>query len=318
MGIFNLLRTPKMQIRYYTTTTGSDFSTTYTQNIAMRLASDVQYVINPASGLEVQQIQASIVGGNLKELSGTGVCSGVYYEGNNATYGHQYRTIYRDLGCWSGTIYSSCRTVSNPFEVVSASGWRIKVVVNFKRKDATSSTQNVMFVATYPITTEIVRVNSAQDPAFVAFKSNLPGCRSSIPAVSASSVNTFCNSSEYKTSQRKFARYNQNLQKMEQEERRQQDDAINMLPNPQENGLTVYPNPATEYTTLQYQVPVASAVRITLQGVILNRTEVLLENDQHQAGYFEKRIDTSSLAKGVYFCSLTINGHVTTKKLIVQ
>ncbi len=306
MGIFNLLRTPHLQVRHYTMSQ---------QTIYLKMASDIQYVVNPASGLEVQQIQAAIVGNSIGGLNGNSLGSEAFYEGSNATYGTQYRTKYKDIGCLPRTPFILTRPSTGSINTYQ---WRLKVVVNLKRKDATASTQNVLFVATYPITTDIVQYSSPQDPAFIAFIETLSSCGGLPPAVSASAVTTFCNSSTYKTPQRKFLRYYQNLQKMEEEERRQQDDVINMLLNPQENELTVYPNPATDYATLQYQVPVKSAVRITLQGVILNRADVLIEDDQHQLGYFEKRIDISSLAKGVYFCTLTIDGKMTTRKLIVR
>ncbi len=314
MGIFNLLRTPKLQIKYYNTFSSADSS--YTQSIYMKLASDIQYVINPASDLTVQDIQVAVVGNSLGGLSGNNLGYAALYEGQNAKYGPQYRTQYRNIGAWAGTLYSFSRTTSF-FPTVTASNWRIKVMVNFKRKDTTASTQNVLFVATFPITVEIAQVSSAQDPAFIAFTTNLSGNNGLIPAVSASAVNAFCNSSTYKTSQRKFLRYKENLQKMEDEEQQKEKQFLNKLPLPGDNEFVIFPNPVSDNTMLRYNVPTQGPVKITLSGIVFNLSEVSLIENQHQAGNFTLPIDVSKYPKGIYFCTLEVGGQGFSKKLII-
>jgi len=282
----------------------------------MKLADQLEYVVNPASGLEVQRIQASLVSWDLKDLNGGALGTDVFYEGRDIKLGRQYHTRYLGAGCWSGSLYQLFRSTTSAQTINSWGKWRIKVMVDLKRIDATANTQNVLFVATYPVTLDIVKLSSPED--ITPWAGNLPGCGGLVPAVSFSAANSFCNTGEYKTAQRGFLRYEENLQKMEEEERLQASLPPNVLPTVGSQHLAIYPNPVTDIFTLEYTVPVAGSVKITLRGGFASQVEVLVEETQHEAGTFRVAVDGSSYPPGVYFCTLETESQRTVKKTIIR
>jgi Secretion system C-terminal sorting domain len=77
-----------------------------------------------------------------------------------------------------------------------------------------------------------------------------------------------------------------------------------------------FPNPFNPGTTIRYELPVASAVRLSLFD-ILGREVSLLISGRMEAGVHEVRFDASGVSSGVYFCRLQAGDFVQTKKLVV-
>ena len=85
---------------------------------------------------------------------------------------------------------------------------------------------------------------------------------------------------------------------------------LNMSEN-QNNNVLVYPNPATDIVSIKMQTQVMEHLKISdIKGSILY-AETLQSN--------QKQLNTSSLAKGMYFITITTkNGAVAVKKLMIQ
>ena len=77
-----------------------------------------------------------------------------------------------------------------------------------------------------------------------------------------------------------------------------------------------YPNPFNPITTIRYDLPVSSDVRLEVYDIIGRRVAVLV-NDQIQAGRYTVQFDASGFASGVYFYRLQAGSFVQTRKLTV-
>jgi hypothetical protein len=77
-----------------------------------------------------------------------------------------------------------------------------------------------------------------------------------------------------------------------------------------------YPNPFNPSTTIKFDLPTSSRVRLTVYDM-LGREVAVLVNERRGAGVHEVRFDGSNLASGVYFYRLTAEDVVQTKKLVI-
>ncbi len=318
LGLFNLLKTPKLLIKYYTI---EQYGNNYFRHFFMKFSEDLQYITNPASGLEVEEIQFAIVDDELISLNGETMGSSLHYEGKNAaTNTHDYRTDYRNIVSFP-CAYQLMGTINGALGI-NPQGWRLKVMVNFKRTDATANTQNVLFVATYPITVQVTQASSYEDPSLTAFTT--AQCTSSnIAGVSQSAVQAFCNSSTYKKPARGFfsARYAENLSKLEKQEqkieqqRKEQQNKI--LQNESQGILEIYPNPTSSQAVIRYTITRAGKVKISTTNILSNVIEVLIDNPKHEAGTFEISFDGSKYNKGTYICIIETDDKHEAKKLIL-
>ena len=83
------------------------------------------------------------------------------------------------------------------------------------------------------------------------------------------------------------------------------------------NGITnMYPNPATDNVTIQYQVGQAQNVNWTMTNSL---GEVVRsgENVQSNQGANQINVATDNLATGVYFMTLTTNEGVFTQRVVI-
>jgi hypothetical protein len=93
------------------------------------------------------------------------------------------------------------------------------------------------------------------------------------------------------------------------------DDALSQIPT--EFSLSQnYPNPFNPSTTIQYGLPAASQVKITIYNSLGEVIDVLVDRDQ-AAGYYEINWNASNLASGVYFYSITANSNESGKDFSV-
>ncbi len=77
-----------------------------------------------------------------------------------------------------------------------------------------------------------------------------------------------------------------------------------------------YPNPFNPSTTIRYEVPCLSMVRLSVYD-ILGREVSILVNERKNAGRYDVKWDGGNLASGVYFYRLQAGSFVETKKLLL-
>jgi hypothetical protein len=77
-----------------------------------------------------------------------------------------------------------------------------------------------------------------------------------------------------------------------------------------------YPNPFNPSTTIRYQLPVASMVKLEVYDV-LGKKVVTLVSERQSAGYYQFIWNASGLSSGTYFYRLQAGGFVETKKMML-
>jgi len=78
-----------------------------------------------------------------------------------------------------------------------------------------------------------------------------------------------------------------------------------------------YPNPFNPITMINYQLPINSAVNLSIYNILGKRVATLVNKGQ-SAGYYQVRWDATGFAVGVYFYHLeTDNNFSDTKKLLL-
>jgi hypothetical protein len=77
-----------------------------------------------------------------------------------------------------------------------------------------------------------------------------------------------------------------------------------------------FPNPFNPTTTIRYQLPKTSMVRISVCD-ILGREASVLVNERKDAGVHEAKFDGSNFASGVYVCRMQAGDFVQARKLIL-
>ncbi len=77
-----------------------------------------------------------------------------------------------------------------------------------------------------------------------------------------------------------------------------------------------YPNPFNPSTTIRYELPKSSVVRLSVYD-ILGREVSVLVNERKNAGEYEVQFDARNLASGIYFYILQAGLFVETKKLLL-
>ncbi len=77
-----------------------------------------------------------------------------------------------------------------------------------------------------------------------------------------------------------------------------------------------FPNPFNPATTIRFQLPGSSDVRLTVFDVLGREVSVLV-NEKRNAGVYEVKFDGSNLASGMYFYRLQAGNLVQTRKLLL-
>jgi hypothetical protein len=77
-----------------------------------------------------------------------------------------------------------------------------------------------------------------------------------------------------------------------------------------------YPNPFNPSTTIKYELPKTSVVRLTVYDVLGREVSVLVD-DRRNAGAYEVKFDGSNLASGVYFYRIQAGDFTQTKRLLL-
>jgi photosystem II stability/assembly factor-like uncharacterized protein len=77
-----------------------------------------------------------------------------------------------------------------------------------------------------------------------------------------------------------------------------------------------YPNPFNPSTTIKFELPKSSMVRLSVFD-ILGREVSVLVNERRNAGVHEVKFDAAGLASGVYFYRMQAGSYIETKKLLL-
>jgi hypothetical protein len=78
-----------------------------------------------------------------------------------------------------------------------------------------------------------------------------------------------------------------------------------------------YPNPFNPTTSIDYDLPAASYVRLAVFDM-LGREVVRLQDGDQRAGSYTAHFDASSLPSGVYFCRLAAANRIATQKMLLM
>ena len=79
--------------------------------------------------------------------------------------------------------------------------------------------------------------------------------------------------------------------------------------------LTVYPNPFTNSTTIQFELLKYGYTELSIYNHLGQRIEIVFEGNMH-AGKQKTILNTSNLPSGIYFCRLEVGDQVIMKKII--
>jgi len=152
LGVFNLLETPKMFIK-------SDYFRREEPKVIeeraylrLRLSKDLKYVVNPASGLEIEEIFGQVILENASLPSQASYSSMLIPIGSLTNVGYEWgyddEFIFEDNG-----DFEDQRTLGCGRSIPNFNGISLKLFINLKRKDATENIQNVLLVMNYPVET---------------------------------------------------------------------------------------------------------------------------------------------------------------------
>ncbi|TAE67720.1 MAG: T9SS C-terminal target domain-containing protein [Bacteroidetes bacterium] len=307
MGVFNVFYTPKVQRYSLREPLPPLMSRNFMITSTYGLADSIQYVVNPAAKVSVQEIKAAlIIEGSYMNTPPEGNFN--FYEGQNSETGlHQYRTDYVDLGCIKTKefyqVYTNSPNSPASFKWLPSGKVYLKIMANLKRNDAnpSDSTQNILFVAKYP-----VEMLSRTSP-LVQDADN--GSCALYPSLAGSRINAFCLSNAYKDS-RIFLREHVLAQEAEAKARQPKSHIINISPNPSGSVSKV------DYFIAEKQ----SYTRLSLidsKGQIIREIDIE-DKEAKKKGFYSVDIDLQSLPEGLYFVSLQTSGFRDTKRLMIS
>ncbi len=306
MGNFNLLRTPRVLVRstHQMYTNPENPRQRYVHRTqSFRLPDNLEYIINPASGLEVQDLKVALI----VEGSTLGPVAGGFFDDLESfdaeTSKFQYRTEYVDVACLRQTIFTiEGRDEPGHINWFPNGNTYIKVMANLRRIGSDVNTQNVLFVARYPVTTQ--------------GSTNLGtlGACAPVPPQTASAVQSFCTSSAYTTQQR-FVSYKENLDLAHQladnarneEDGNQLEEIVEVYPNPVEGNFEVRVINVTQETTM-----VATIKDVT--GRVVRSTTLLIT----PSGYQSINFDATNFSPGMYVLIVHLGEKIEIKKLIIR
>jgi hypothetical protein len=77
-----------------------------------------------------------------------------------------------------------------------------------------------------------------------------------------------------------------------------------------------YPNPFNSSTTIKFFISKTSDVKITIYNILGEKVQELI-NERKEQGFHEILFAQSNLSSGIYYCNITINKKVVTKKLLI-
>ncbi len=271
MGIFNLLQTPEGW--HERTVQGLNEIYTWagsSQRVTVdRFAVDtttIKYVLNPAAGLTIQEMKIAVVtegepGVPNYYITYSGPRMAEFpFEGKDNQF--KFRSKYVDATCLPTTVFTTL-SAYDAYEPNTYYGlwnrWRpkgtaypgdttayLKIMLNLKRKNATGTTQNILYVLTYPM---IIRASG-----MMKYWQNNSSCSGGpMSPASPTVVNNFCGSTAYTST-----RFNAG---------RKANETPETTGNTGRGGMTVYPNTNNGQFTLRIASSAAALSLLTIVDV---------------------------------------------------
>ena len=80
--------------------------------------------------------------------------------------------------------------------------------------------------------------------------------------------------------------------------------------------LNIYPNPGDKVFTVKYAITCETPVNLSLYDVTGRLVRVLI-NENQKSGSYQRTLDLSELAQGIYFVRLSVDNQTTVQKLIL-
>jgi hypothetical protein len=331
--------------------------------VQYKVTSPIKYAINPAAKMDLIDIKAALVIDKSNDTYGNYIVPTTF--GNLASYtneierynvmGYEYETEYKyrtafvPLSCLSNTsIMASLQaTYSIPFKYPK--DVYIKIQATFRRQDATSTTQDVIFVSTYKTSIS----QSSQDPGNLKFKNmntgrtdpngyslapyefpntyyktasqlifplpipNIAGIANpSYPSICSSIVEpqTASQLTAFCNDLTKYNPFANSRHRMEDEIRSQSNSEYTSLTD--NIKLSNNPNPFNNLTTITFNLNKASKAKLIINdqnGRILN----ILINKELPAGNYSYPFNSQNLSSGVYYYTLELNDKRVTNKMII-
>lgn len=286
MGVFSLLTCPTIEYRNITYT---DANGNRARRYEFKVPQQLQYLINPASGLEVQEFQVAL-------LQNAGIDypdilpNGWSYGGPAAVAGgtsiHVFRTDYVDSGCLPNNLFRlethDARYQTAGTEVVIApnsSNTFLKFMLNLRVINGSANTQNTLLVLKYPVTMRLVSqfTSTAGQP-----------CVPVQPQASASDVQALCTGSIYQT-------------------------AVALRPTKQASapagepaaavaGVQVYPNPTAGAATIRFTGTAAGRASAYVTNMLGQHVLSIMQHEIVAEGEQQRTFATAALAPGLYQC----------------
>ena len=306
MGIFSLLQRPVVDFTTKTTITGTTRTSMVRETDQyFRLTQDLAYVINPASGLTVQDFQVALVAEGGTEFDQAPGGDFTVFEGSSiqddGTHRNAYRTPYYDASCIKKNIFLWSSIYQNGYyDTTTPRTIYIKIMVNLHPNNAPATQQNVLFVARY-------RANFNN----VASHTRLPNVSCGVlPQASASIVQTVCNGSKYTTAVA-LPRHSQIVTKATGDAAKR--DAANSS-----HYIVVYPNPAMATVQFRFTTTQPGHVRMVLSDALGREVRQVVDISNAAVGTFEATTTVADLRPGIYYCTLQTPGERVVQKLVVS
>lgn len=307
LGVLSVLRRPVVEYTTSTTRSGTRGSILRKYIQTFRLTQDLQYIINPASGLTVQDFQVALLAEG-DETTKTGSGSFGTFESNTVhvdpsgnTVRKLYRTDYYDAACIKNTpfTYTSVYQSDDPSLITSpVTNMYIKLMLNLKptpiNGTPSSTQQNVLLVARYPLTMSRVPSLSA-----------IPAAACGVLAqASSSDIQAVCSDPTYQNAVL-LLRAPQPVA------------AAGLTTNSTMPTLAIYPNPAASSVTFGFSTSQAGYIRIVISDVLGHEVKQIVAEEKTRAGSFEASASVADLNPGIYYCTMQTPAGRTVQKLVV-
>lgn len=318
MGVFNLLKTPALYVQSnYKLISDPETGNMIriTENRYRFDLTTLKYVLNPAAGLTIQNMKGAImIEGQNRSFP---ICANsdrvippdFVFEGKDAiTNADKFRTDYYDMICLGSRMFQAnsyynsitASTLNNPLPDVGCPNAYInkgyvKFMINLKRNNATATTQNILFVATFPC--KIIADNSLPD-----YQSDYLCNDSSIVAsASDAEVGTFCNSSAYYQS----SRHNGTVF-----------DQFALEQHLEKDGFAISPNPNSGNFTLIFERQPAVLKSIYITNLMGQRVFEINVPAINLSGGYNRRLELP-LSAGLYIVSCVTDKGICKTRVLV-
>ena len=295
-----------------------------------RLAENLPYVVNPASGLRVKEMQVSLV-------------TNAYFAKSNPNVGDftvraaqpsdpTFKTIeistpFVDVGCLAGKVFHLPKPYyavqpyydSNYYPqgelpgIFTTGGIYVKLLINLERINPTGTNQNSLMILTYHLDQNRLTLGGPEAGMREPYPADdinlfgpLPACTNTLtPPVSTADVTNFCQSDPT---------YNA---------------AIALRGTPGSAGtravssnsttlsqFSCYPNPLRETGTIQFSVEAEEQVHIYLVNEVGTKVRDFTDTNYY-SGFHKLSFDTQGLNSGIYHCILQSPSNRKVLKLVI-